>query len=268
MERTIECSMISIPLDTVSPAIAGMTNVLIAAEAAAAIVDADRSVKFVSDALKKIVGEIQTLRQLEQAVGIHFSDFTQPSSATVAMRERKMLVSLVPFAGGAVLVLRPVFEEPPQISNIPKVVEVIRSVTNRFIAFAEMKSIELEVSVPDFDGRFRHHDKLADALGILLDNSLHYVPAGGQVVIGLKPMEHSGKPILLFFVMDNGSIVPEHMRHVIFESGFIWNERASERTGRGLFKVREFAAAHGGSVWVDSKTQKACSFFLRLAPDN
>jgi signal transduction histidine kinase len=260
--------MIGIPLDIVSPAIAGMTNVLIAAEVAAAIVDSDRSVKFVSDALKKLVGEIQTVRQLEQVVGIHLGDFTKPSSTTVLMRDRRTLVSLVPFAGGAVIVLRQVLDEPPQISDIPRMVDVIRSVTNRFIAFAELKSIELEVSVPDFDGRFRHHDKLADALGILLDNSLHYVPAGGQVVVGLKPMEHHGKPILLFFVMDNGPIVPEHMRQVIFESGFIWNERASERTGRGLFKVREFASAHAGSVWVDSKTQKACSFFLRLAPDS
>ncbi len=259
--------MISIPLDTVSPAIAGMTNVLIAAEVAAAIVDGDRSIKFVSDDLKKIVGEIHTIRQLEEAVGIHLSDFTKPSSTTIAKRDRNLFVSVVPFAGGAVVVLRQAFDAPPQISDIPKVVDAVRSVTNRFIAFAELKSIQLEVSVPEFDGRFRHHDKLADALGILLDNSLHYVPAGGQVVVGLKPMEHNGKPILLFFVMDNGPIVPDHMRNVIFESGFIWNERASERTGRGLFHVREFAAAHGGSVWVDSKTQKACSFFLRLPAD-
>src|SRR5207248_9283733 len=94
----------------------------------------------------------------------------------------------------------------------------------------------------------------------------HYVSAGGQVVVGVRPMEHKGKPILLFFVMDNGPLVPEHMKHVIFESGFIWNPSASERTGRGLFKVREFSAAHGGSVWVDSKTGKACTFFLRLNP--
>jgi signal transduction histidine kinase len=256
--------MITIPLDTVSPAIGSMTNVLIAAEAAAAIVDSERSVKFVSDELKKVVGEIHTARQLEETLGIQLGDFTKPSSITVALRDRRMHVSIVPFSGGAVVVLRQVFDEPPQISDIPKVIDIIRSATNRFIAFAEVKSIRLEVSVPDFDGRFRHHDKLADALGILIDNSLHYVPAGGQVVVGLRPTEHKGEPILLFFVMDNGPIVPDHMKHVIFESGFIWNERTSERTGGGLFKVREFAAAHGGSVWADSKTRKACSFFLRL----
>src|SRR5207245_7807725 len=143
-------------------------------------------------------------------------------------RDRKMLVSIVPFAGGAAVVLRPHFDEPPQISDIPKVGEVIRDVVNRFSTFAELKSIQLEVSVPDFEERFRHHDQLADALGTLLDNSLHYVPGGGQVVIGVRPMEHKGTPILLFFVMDNGPLVPEPMTHVMFDPAFIWEAQAGE----------------------------------------
>jgi len=261
-------SMINVPLDTISSTIASMSSVLTAAGAAAAIVGDDRSIKFVTDELKKLIGEIPTARHLEQTLGIPFGDLRRPSSSTISVRDRKMLVSIVPFANGAAIVLRQVFDDPPQISDIPQVVDVIRSVVNRFITFAELKSIQLEVSASDFDERYRHHDQLADALGTLLDNSLHYVPAGGEVVIGVRPMDHKGKPILLFFVMDNGPLVPEHMKHVIFESGFVWNAQAAERTGGGLFKVREFAAAHGGSVWVDSKTQKACSFFLRLDPDH
>jgi len=265
--RTIKGPMLDLPLDVVSPAIASMSSVLTAAGAAAAIIGEERSVKFISDEFKKLTGEVSTARQLEQTLGITIGDMRKPSSSTIAVRERKMLVSLVPFAGGAVVVLRQVFDNPPQISDIPKVVDVIRSVVNRYITFAELKSIEIEISVPEVAERFRHHDQLADALGTLIDNSLHYVPSGGQVVIGVRPMEEKGKPILLFFVMDNGPLVPEHMKHVIFESGFVWNAQSSERTGGGLFKVREFATAHGGLVWVDSKTQKACSFFLRLEPD-
>ena len=260
--------MSDVRLDSISPAIASMTNVLAATGAPAAIVGEDHSIKFVSDELKKLIGEVTTVRQLEQALHIQIGDVRRPSSAAVVIRERTILVSIVPFAAGAAVVLRPHFDPPPQISDIPKVADIIRAVVNRFVTFAELKSIQLEVSVPDFDERFRHHDQLADALGTLLDNSLHYVSSGGQVVIGVRPMEHKGKPILLFFVMDNGPLVPEHMKHVIFESGFMWNAQAAERTGGGLFKVREFAAAHGGSVWVDSKTQKACSFFLRVAPDS
>ena len=73
--------------------------------------------------------------------------------------------------------------------------------------------------------------------------------------------------MLLFFVMDNGPVVPESLRSAIFEPGYVWNPQGSERTGRSLFKVREFALSHAGSVWAESKTGKACTFFLRVRPD-
>ncbi|HUJ12702.1 MAG TPA: ATP-binding protein [Thermoanaerobaculia bacterium] len=259
--------MINVPLDAISPAAATMGSVLAAAGASAAIVGEDRSVKFVSDELRKLIGDVTTTRQLEQTLAVSLADLRTPSSSTVTIADRKMLVSIVPFAAGAAVVLRPIFDAPPQISDVPKIGDVIRSVVNRYITFAELKSIEFEVSVAESDESFRHHDQLADALGMLVDNSLHYVPTGGQIVIGARPMEQKGKPVLLFFVMDNGPLVPEHMKHVIFESGFVWNPQSHERTGGGLSKVREFAAAHGGVAWVDSKTQKACSFFLRVEPD-
>ena len=101
-----------------------------------------------------------------------------------------------------------------------------------------------------------------------MDNSLHYVPPGGQVVIGVRWMEHKGKPLLLFFVMDNGPLVPEQLRTPIFEPGFVWNPhvarahrpRASSRCANSRSRTR-------GSVWVESKTGKACTFFLRVRPD-
>jgi signal transduction histidine kinase len=259
----------TLPLDVVSPAIAAISNVLVAAGAAAVILDSDRSVRLTTNPFRSIVGEITHVRQIEESLGVALTDLTRLSTNTISLRSRKFSLSIVPFAGGAAVILRQLDEidAPPQISDIPRIVDVIRSVVNRSITFAELKGIRLEMSVPDFEERFRHHDKLADALGILLDNALHYVSAGGQVVVGVRPMDHKGNPILLFFVMDNGALVPEHMKHIIFESGFMWNANANERTGGGLFKVREFAFNHGGSVWVDSKTGKACTFFMRLNPD-
>jgi signal transduction histidine kinase len=62
-------------------------------------------------------------------------------------------------------------------------------------------------------------------------------------------------------------VVPEALRQKIFEPSFVWNPSGPERTGRGLFKCREFAVAHAGSVWAESKTGKACTFFLRVRPD-
>lgn len=158
-------------------------------------------------------------------------------------------------------------ERSTKARPLPSVTDVVRRVADRFIPYADMKGIKLQVDVPDLEERFSDHDHLAEALAILMDNALHYVPASGQVVIGVRWMEHKGKPLLLFFVMDNGALVPESLRQVIFEPSFVWNASAPERTGRGLFKCREFALSHAGSVWVESKTGKACTFFLRVRPD-
>jgi histidine kinase/DNA gyrase B/HSP90-like ATPase len=150
---------------------------------------------------------------------------------------------------------------------VPTVTEVVRRVADRFIPYADLKGIKMQVDVQELEARFAAHEHLSEALGILMDNALHYVPAGGQVVVGVRWMEHKGKPLLLFFVMDTGPVVPEALRQVIFEPSFVWNASAPERTGRGLFKCREFAVKHNGSVWVESKTGKACTFFLRVRPD-
>jgi signal transduction histidine kinase len=165
------------------------------------------------------------------------------------------------------LEMAPEVEEPLPATRDKKVTEVVRDVVERVRSFAELKGIDVQIDVPDIEERFRSHEQLAEALGILMDNSLHYVPAGGQVVAGVRWMEHKGKPLLLFFVMDNGPLVPEALRSAIFEPDFTWNPAAAQRTGRGLFRVREFAIANAGSVWVESKTGKACTFFLRVRPD-
>jgi hypothetical protein len=166
------------------------------------------------------------------------------------------------------LELAPEVEESAQGARpVPTVTDVVRRVAERFVPYAALKGIELQVDAQELDERFADHDHLAQALAAVMDNALHYVPAGGQVVIGVRWMEHKGRPLLLFFVMDNGPLVPEHLRQEIFEPTFIWNPSSTERTGRGLFKCREFALAHSGSVWVESKTGKACTFFLRVRPD-
>jgi hypothetical protein len=165
------------------------------------------------------------------------------------------------------LELAPEVDDLSATSQVPSVTEVVRRVADRFVPFADLKAIHLQVDVQELDETFRDHEQLGESLAIMMDNALHYVPANGQVVIGVRWMEHKGRPLLLFFVMDNGAVVPEPLRQRIFEPDFVWQPSAPERTGRSLFRVREFAVAHSGSVWVESKTGKACTFFLRVRPD-
>lgn len=270
-----KAAIVPFPIESASTAITSLASVLTAAGAAAVVIGADRTVKFVTAETRKVFAaaqtDLSTLAHIERLASLKIGDLG--TSATWTLPVRNLVATLVPLsggAGGAVLVFRAaeaVQDDAATRSRAPKVTDIVRSVADRFVPFAELKGIRLQVDAPELEDRFRNHDELADALGILLDNSLHYVPPGGQVVAGVRMMDHKGKPLLLFFVMDNGAVVPDHMRQVILEPGFVWNPATRERTGRSLSKVRDFAMRHGGSVWTESKTGKACTFFLRVRPD-
>jgi signal transduction histidine kinase len=328
-EEFPKAPVLHFPVESASPAITSVANVLIAGGVAAIVIGPDRTVKFVTDEAKKLFGvaqaDLATVRQIETLAGARIGELSVPASAALRIKERNILYTLVPISGGAsgaVLVFReaeltdshasfvafvretvfaplrslresmraatgsPLFadaaatidqilsslEMAPEVKDepakqSPKVTEIVQRVADRFRSFGELKGITLQVDTPDLEERFSAVEPLREALGVLMDNSMHYVPPGGQVVIGVRWMEHKGKPLLLFFVMDNGPIVPEALRPAIFEPGFAWNPASPDRTGRSLFKVREFAVAHGGSVWVESKSGKACTFFLRVRPD-
>ena len=327
--------VVPFPVESASPAVTSVVNLLVAGGVASVLLGPDRSVKFVSDDAKKLFdatqGELSQLSVIEAKAGIRVSDLSVPTSAGVHIGGRNYIYTLVPMSGGAtgaVLVFRPAdpmneahasfvtyvretvfgplralrdslhaaahqrsdafladsaatleqvlssLELAPEVEEasfvarpVPTVTDVVRRVAERFRAHADLKGIRLDIDVQDLEERFTDHEQLSEALAILMENALHYVPPSGQVVIGVRWMEHKGKPLLLFFVMDNGPVVPEELRQKIFEPSFVWSPSSQERTGRGLFKCREFAVAHAGSVWAESKTGKACTFFLRVRPD-
>lgn len=149
----------------------------------------------------------------------------------------------------------------------PLIADVLKKAAARFEKQAAAKSIKIQLDAPETTERFTDAAELERTLGYLLENSLHYVPAHGQVVLGMRFLEHKGKPLILFFVMDNGAVVPEEFREAIFSPGFVWDPNDATRTGNNLAKCRNFAVAHGGQIWVESKTGKACTFFIRVRPD-
>jgi len=167
------------------------------------------------------------------------------------------------------LELAPGVEESSQEQGgqAPTVTSVIRRVSDRFTSVAERRNVQLQLDIQETNETFRNHHDLESVLVTLMENSLLYVPEGGQIVLGVRLLEHKGKPLVLFFVMDNGPLVPEELRESIFTPEFAWQPTSGKRGGRALSRVRDFAAAHGGSVWVESKTGKACTFFLRVRTD-
>ncbi len=166
------------------------------------------------------------------------------------------------------LEMSPVLAETERNLKVgPRIDQIVRSVADRFARNAELKKVKLQVDLQDMSQRFHEHEELQAVLTILMENSLHYVPSGGQIVFGARELEHKGSQLLLFYVMDNGPIVPPEVRETIFSADFFWAASAPERTGKDLSRVRDFAQRRGGQAWVESKTGKACTFFLRIHQD-
>lgn len=158
-------------------------------------------------------------------------------------------------------------EEPRRSAASKSVSQIVHQIAEQFRSTAVKRSVTIQIDVPEISETFSSEVRLSSCLQTLLENALHYVPDGGQIVVGTRLMEHKEKPLLLFFVMDNGPTIPEEYRKSIFDPGFVWDPRDPVRTGGGLAKCRQFAVEHGGSIWVESKTGKACTFFLRVRPD-
>lgn len=166
------------------------------------------------------------------------------------------------------LEMAPEVEEHELRETTPRLInDVLRSIEQRFGPVATAKGISFRIDSPDNQRLFNDHQQLESSLGALVENALHYVPGSGQIVVGLRFLEHKGKPLHLFFVMDNGPIVPEEFRTAIFTTEFLWKPAQKERTGRGLAACREFAVTHGGQIWVEAKSGKTCTFFIRLPLD-
>lgn len=149
----------------------------------------------------------------------------------------------------------------PTPASIP---QLVRQVAGRYAPIAKLKEISLEVDVPELSDVIPDSTELTTAFEILVENSLHYVPPGGQIFIGARTTVHKKKKLALFFVMDNGPLVPDELRQRIFETDFDWEYGRTERTGRRLSECFDFATRNEGQCWVECKSGKSCTFFLSV----
>jgi signal transduction histidine kinase len=94
--------------------------------------------------------------------------------------------------------------------------------------------------------------KTAWVLSQLLDNGIKFTPAGGRVVLNVKP--ESGN-LIVISVVDTGIGIPASRISEIFEPFHQLDESSTRRfggTGLGLSLVRQIVEAHGSMLDVQS----------------
>ncbi len=126
---------------------------------------------------------------------------------------------------------------------------------------AEAKRILISRDVGDLPGLTIDAERMLQVLRNLIGNALKFTPRGGTVSITARREEKA----VLVSVADTGPGIPEEHVPVIFDK-FRQAPGAARipGSGLGLAIVKHIIEAHGGTVWVQSKTGNGSIFTFQL----
>ena len=138
----------------------------------------------------------------------------------------------------------------------------------RAVAMAQPRAAQRQVALccdtsASPQGVYADPQRLAQVLGILLDNALRYTPPEGAVRLRV----YASQPSAIFEVSDSGpGIAPTDLLHV-FERFYRADHARSRETGGsglGLAIAQRLVAAMGGSIWAESPPGEGARFYVAL----
>ena len=106
--------------------------------------------------------------------------------------------------------------------------------------------------------------KIAWVLSQLLDNGIKFTPAGGRVVLNIKPESDT---LVMISVVDTGIGIPPARIDEIFEPFHQLDESSTRHfggAGLGLSLVRQIVEAHGSMIDVQSTEGHGTTFRFPL----
>ena len=147
----------------------------------------------------------------------------------------------------------------PEFSEV-RGVDMLANIRSTMGALARNKDIDLHVGGDD-NVRFISDRRLIDlALKNLVENSIKYTPAGGQVKVDLSCREVDGRSNIIVKVSDTGIGIPQQHLERVFERFYQVDSARSGSAGRGtglgLAIVKHAIHALGGQVSLESVVGK------------
>lgn len=144
-------------------------------------------------------------------------------------------------------------------THVPNILHVLQ---NRFAGRFKNKRIKITYAIthePDTEHAYIDERLIEGAMMKILQNALDYTPSNGKVTVKLTIRE-SG---IVFSVADTGIGIPPKELPNLFELFFRGTNAGTMSTegyGIGLFLVKAYVEAHGGTVTVSSKLGKGSTF--------
>jgi len=140
----------------------------------------------------------------------------------------------------------------------------LRALAQDFQAEVAAQGVSIEAVVPEeLPVLVADREALTSAVQNLLDNAVKYSPGCKTVWLEAEP----GGSSLIVRVRDRGVGIAEQDRKHIFEKFYRGGSETSRRVkgvGLGLSLVKQIAAAHGGSVKVESRLGQGSTFTITL----
>jgi two-component system OmpR family sensor kinase len=120
--------------------------------------------------------------------------------------------------------------------------------------------VAIELSLPDTIMACADPDRLQQALENLLANAVGHSADGGVVRVECFEITHQARTWIDVRVSDQGPGIPPALMPRLFEC--FSTGPGSVGLGLGLYLAQHIAAAHGGTLTVDSQLGRGARFFL------
>ena len=121
----------------------------------------------------------------------------------------------------------------------------------------------IEVRAPEEVAVDADPDRIRQALANLLANAVRYSPAGAPVVVEVTTEQCDDGPWAIVGVRDRGPGIASDLLPRLF-SRFASDHGPGSGLGLGLYLARGIAAAHGGTLTVESSAGAGARFVLAL----
>lgn len=132
---------------------------------------------------------------------------------------------------------------------------------------AENKDLVVNNLLTDTVEAFFDPEQISVVIRNLLWNAVKYTPNGGEITVGLRSINESGKSWVKIEISDNGIGIPLEHQKKIFDSSYHFttygtnNEKGS---GLGLHLCREFVEMNGGTIGLSSQPENGSLFYFTL----
>ena len=137
------------------------------------------------------------------------------------------------------------------------------NVTVEWVPRALDHGMDLGFEGPDMPVSIMGNETLLhELLSNLIDNALHYCPAGAHITVRVYADAPSQQVALE--VEDNGPGIPDAMKGKVLERFVRLDERAGDGCGLGLAIVHEIVEGHGGALTL-ADGQNGCGLLIRVS---